>query len=196
VTNINWDLPFHVDPSTLLPSDTGIPVPTYGNFGGPGYTNGIFVGSGQIPDPTPVDALDFQFMLHDQASAAAQTTAQQVAADLTLIAGIEALKPSQLDAEARLYAGATTLAMIEQLAVTDSLDLLPPKQLVHVVRDAVQNLEHGLHKLPALDVQELQQVIAQNPVVIDVLDTAVDLAGSLHPSLAHAHALDHGELLL
>ena len=151
MANINWDRPFHVDPATLQPAASGVPVPTYGNYGGPEYSAGVFV---LDPDPShldagPVDALDRQFLLHDQATAAARTPAEQAVADLGLLRGVVALDPGQLDAEASVYGGLTALVMIEHLAVNSGLGLLSPAELVHAVRDALGDIERGFATLDA-----------------------------------------------
>ncbi len=51
--NINW--------SILVPGPGGVPIPTYGNYGGPGYSNGQVLSSPDQPvdySAPPVDALD------------------------------------------------------------------------------------------------------------------------------------------
>ncbi len=157
MANINWDKPFYVDPATLQPAASGVPIPTYGNYGGPKYSEGVFV---LDPDPSqfdarPVDVLDQQFLLHDQATAAAHTPAEQAVADLGLLRGIVALTPGQLDAEASVYGGLTTLVMIKHLAVNSGLGLLSPTELVHAVQDALGDIERGL---ATLDAGEIGQV--------------------------------------
>ena len=38
---INWDVTIRFDPNSVLPSTQhGIPVPSYGNYGGPNYSAG------------------------------------------------------------------------------------------------------------------------------------------------------------
>jgi hypothetical protein len=48
MAHINWEKPFFIDPSTgeSVPSGTpgAIPLPTYGNYGGGGYSAGEFGG--------------------------------------------------------------------------------------------------------------------------------------------------------
>jgi hypothetical protein len=78
----------------------GIPVPTYGNYGGPGYTAGQF--GAKTPEPSqltpeiqPVDQLDQLFYQHDLVhqhfSDGAATFSDIVTADITLIVGMAAL---------------------------------------------------------------------------------------------------------
>src|SRR6516164_7035533 len=38
---INWDVTARFDPNSLVPSTHGIPIPSYGNYGGPNYTAGV-----------------------------------------------------------------------------------------------------------------------------------------------------------
>jgi hypothetical protein len=149
MAHINWDQPFYVDPATLQPAVSGVPLPTYGNFGGAGYSQGVFIANPDLTqfDPVPVDALDQEFLFHDQASALAGTTAEQAAADAALIRGIEVVNQEQLDAEASLYAGGATLAMIEQLAAADSLGLLSQGELTQASGNALENIGSGLSGL-------------------------------------------------
>ena len=94
MANINWDAVFYFDPVTLRPAPSGVAVPTYGEYGGPGYSEGAF-GPLIAPDELPpADALDALFLAHDIASAAAATPAEQAVADLGLLRGEVALRPS------------------------------------------------------------------------------------------------------
>jgi hypothetical protein len=156
MAHINWDQPFYVDPATLLPAASGIPLPTYGNFGGAGYSQGVFIANPDLAqfDPVPVDALDQEFLFHDQASALADTTAEQAAADAALIRGIEVVDQGQLDAEASLYAGGATLAMIEQLAAADSLGLLSQGELAQASGNALENIGSGLSGLSTAEAMQ------------------------------------------
>src|SRR5262245_33491407 len=68
--NINWDPNLSFDPTNVAdPFAThGIPVPTYGNYGGPAYHAGTLGGTASVPaDPPPVDSLDTLFYTHDLA---------------------------------------------------------------------------------------------------------------------------------
>jgi hypothetical protein len=90
---VNWD--------TIVPTPVGLPIPTYGNYGGPGYTGGT-------TDPlqwnytiAPVDALDALFKLHDRAYDLSITPVEdRPEADLALIQGIARLPEGRLDAQA------------------------------------------------------------------------------------------------
>jgi hypothetical protein len=156
MAEINWDKLDYIDLTPLQSTSSGIPIPTYGNFGGPGYSQGVFLVDPNPTqfNPTPVDALDQQFLLHDQASDAADTTSEQAVADLNLIRGIEAVSLNQLDAEASVYGGAATLVMIERLAASDNLNLLSPGELVHVTGDALQDIGRGLAGLDTDEIGE------------------------------------------
>src|SRR5262249_59072606 len=70
VGHINWDPNLRFDPTSLEnPFAThGIPIPTYGNYGGPGYSAGTLGGTTPPPpnpNPPPLDALDALFYAHD-----------------------------------------------------------------------------------------------------------------------------------
>jgi hypothetical protein len=67
MTYINWNVDVFVDPATLSPAAGGIPIPTYGNYGGPGYSNGSVGGIITIGAHAPVDSLDALFYAHDLA---------------------------------------------------------------------------------------------------------------------------------
>jgi hypothetical protein len=154
MSEINWDKPFHVHLTLAGLGDVAVSGPTYGNFGGPAYSAGMFIGSPDPAqfDPVPVNALDQRFQDHDLASYAATTSAQQSAADLALIQGIQATDLSGIDAEASLYGGAATLVMIEQLAARGDLDLLPPETIFNIVGDAAQNIGQGVAALSEDDI--------------------------------------------
>jgi hypothetical protein len=69
-TQFNWDPKIFFDPTNLndIFATQGIPIPTYGNYGGPGYTAGTLGGTASVPaDPLPVDPLDDLFYQHDLA---------------------------------------------------------------------------------------------------------------------------------
>jgi hypothetical protein len=143
LANINWDVVFHFDPQTLRPAPSGVAVPTYGNYGGPGYSEGAF-GPLTAPYEPPADALDALFLAHDIASDAAATPAQRAAADLGLLRGVVALGPADLDPEASVYAGLTTLTMAGHLTARGGLGLLPPGELGRAALDAADDIGRGL----------------------------------------------------
>ena len=59
---INWEVTTRFDPNSLEPSTHGIPIPSYGNYGGPNYSAGVENGTTpETPNPPPLDALDVLF---------------------------------------------------------------------------------------------------------------------------------------
>src|SRR5690349_7804959 len=121
---INWNTDVFINPVTLVASagPSGIPAPTYGNYGGPDYSNGSVGGTipitgGIIGGVAPVDNLDTLFKMHDLAyQTQAQFPGQEFpSADLALIHGIEGLT-GHLDAEASLYGGAAILGIAAFMA--------------------------------------------------------------------------------
>ena len=164
MAGINWDVVFYIDLNTLQPAQSGVPVPTYGNYGGAGYSEGVF-GPPVAPYVPPVDALDNLFLTHDVASYAATTPGQQAEADLALLQGIVALNPAQLDPEASLYGGFAALAMIEQLAANNALDLLSPQKLACASQEAVSDIENGLARLDAAELNAARNWLGQAAAV-------------------------------
>ena len=167
---INWERTFPVDPSTgeILPIGTegALELPTYGNYGGGGYSAGDYGGqplttssgnplsqarliaSESAPDH-PVDRLDYLFYRHDVASndVGEPYTQEQARADASLVKSLIKLDASY-DPEASLYAGSANFAMIGRLAINDELHFLPPKVLITAVEDAVGDIQYGLENLP------------------------------------------------
>src|SRR5439155_11041272 len=95
---INWDVTARFDPDSLVASTQGvsthgIPVPSYGNYGGPNYSAGIEGGTPSVPaNPPPVDALDNLFYQHDLVLQSSTATPQDIfLADLGLVLGIHNL---------------------------------------------------------------------------------------------------------
>ena len=167
---INWERTFPVDAATgeVLPIGTegALELPTYGNYGGGGYSAGEFGGqllttsSGRPLSQTrltklgsesedPLDRLDYLFYKHDVASndVGEAYTRGQAKADASLVKSLIKLDASY-DPEASLYAGGSTFAMIGRLALNDKLHLLPPKVLITAVEDAVGDIQYGLENLP------------------------------------------------
>jgi hypothetical protein len=170
MTYINWERTFPVDPSTgeILPIGTegALDLPTYGNYGGGGYSSGVFGGevltraSGKplsqarltelgSESEDPVDRLDYLFYRHDVVSndVGEPYTREQAKADVSLVKSLIKLDASY-DPEASIYAGAATFAMIGRLAINDKLHLLPPKVLIAGVEDALGDIQYGLENLP------------------------------------------------
>lgn len=110
---INWDV--------LVAGPGGVVIPTYGNYGGPGYSNGeVLVGPDQQVDYTapPVDVLDAAFRLHDMAYDAPDPLVR-AGGDVALVHEIEALSMQPQDAEASLYGGGAILFGLEQASLAN-----------------------------------------------------------------------------
>ena len=182
--NINWDVAFHFDPLALRPAPSGVAVPTYGNYGGPGYTEGAF-GPLVAPYEPPVDALDALFLAHDEATAAAATPGEQAVADLGLLRGVVALTPAELGPEASVYAGLTTLAMVGRVAEEGGLGLLPPREVFRAALVAADDIGRGR---AGLDPGEREQ--AQ-----DWLRATTDATGFRIADALGRFALVHGDWL-
>jgi hypothetical protein len=132
---ITWDVTSRFDPNSLTPNLThGIPIPSYGNYGGPNYSAGQKGGRTPEPNPTtglptppPIDALDYLFWQHDLAyqhyeDNPSPATQQEVfKADLKLVEDMFTLtQPSPSNPnyalftthpEALLYEGVAALAI-------------------------------------------------------------------------------------
>ena len=170
MSHINWDELFFIDPQTgeSVPPGTpdAIAFPTYGNYGGAGYSAGEFGGTlltqpdgsaysyAQLvsigtPNEDPVDQLDYLFYRHDVASAAAGPgySNAQALADATLLQGMVQLN-TNYDPEASLYAGGAELAMLGDLGIHGELGLLSPTQLLAALTDAAHDIKFGLDHLP------------------------------------------------
>jgi hypothetical protein len=169
MSHINWDTPFFFDPSTGQSAPPGtegaVPFPTYGNYGGAGYSARQFAGKLLAhPDGTPysynqlvqigndaqdpADGMDYLFYRHDVGSAATVGyTNAQAEADAALLNGLVKLN-TDYDPEASLYAGATELAMIGELGIHEKLGLLSPSQALAALKDAAHDLQFGLDHLP------------------------------------------------
>jgi hypothetical protein len=162
MTEINWD---------VTTSYKGIPLPTYGNYGGFNYTAGEVGGitpqlptDGSAPSPAPVDwstqGLDTQFYYHDLVYQNTNNPNKIAQADVTLVENLYTLAPT--DAEAQLYDGLATLAVIYKIETTRSevnylnhhpLDV----SLADVTETAIQNIETGFaHLSPAEAFSALQ----------------------------------------
>jgi hypothetical protein len=167
---INWTKDVYIDPVTLTAGagPNGIPIPTYGNYGGPDYSDGSVGGiiptSGGIPTNEaliPVDKLDALFAVHDlayQNSGAAELPS----ADLALIHGIEYLTAThQLDAEGSFYGGTAILGVAAFMAVDGHP--LSPGELFLADATALYDIQHGLSHLSsaerAMATAELQNIV-------------------------------------
>jgi hypothetical protein len=164
---INWDVTARFDPSSLVDSTQGvsthgIPIPSYGNYGGPNYTAGVEGGTtpeGPNPIPAPSDDLDKLFWQHDLAyqqvkdglvppldipNAIAQ-------ADVTLVEGMsELLTKTNLAPEAFLYDALATLTIGAKILTTELTYLSPfdAGAVLTAVQAAIPNFEIGLAETP------------------------------------------------
>jgi len=163
--HINWDPNLRFDPTSLdNPFAThGIPIPTYGNYGGPGYTAGTLGGTTPpTPNPPAVDALDQLFYAHDFALQQAQAIPDpQAAAQAVVGASVDlVLKMDQLtliepsshdyNPAAQLYEGLGTLAVVSQLIAPAWQSIPEPTQglIEAAAQHAVTNFEEGLAAIP------------------------------------------------
>jgi hypothetical protein len=208
---INWNVTTRFDPNSLQPSTHGIPVPSYGNYGGPNYSAGVEGGTTpETPtNPAPVDALDFLFWQHDlvyqhvQNGAAPPTAIAP--ADVLLVEGMYGLTQTDFfnnNPEALLYDALGTLTIVGKILTTPEefayfQTLSPPEQyLVGVLapQEAVQNFEIGLAETPGNEARSLHgafQVFeahfAENIAVAGAFGTLND-AGQITGTHFHASA--------
>jgi hypothetical protein len=167
---INWEDTLHFDPHDPLNAfpTHGIPVATYGNYGGAGYTAGelgaITPEPSQLtPDTQPVDQLDALFYQHDlvhQHFRDGTATFQDiVTADVGAILGGAALTytdpgSANYDPEAGLYEGLAVLGTVLKLetelkAVGSDITQLPAySAIVSATQEAFVNFEAGLASVP------------------------------------------------
>jgi hypothetical protein len=157
---INWDVTTRFDPSSLMPSTHGIPIPSYGNYGGPNYSAGVEGGTASIPaNPPPVDALDNLFYQHDLVYQNPNSMPQDIAdADVTLVGGMSALAPT-LGSEALLYDSLATIAIVGKILTTPGeAALIDPdilSQVIGAAEAAIPNFETALAETPANEARSL-----------------------------------------
>src|SRR5262245_11095052 len=129
---INWDVTIRFDPNSLEPSTKhGIPVPSYGNYGGPNYSAGVE--GGTTPEPQdltaatlPKDPLDELFYDHDLVYQHVQdglvppekVLGEIALADAHLVEGMSALAQPNLEPELLLYDAFATLAIAGKILST------------------------------------------------------------------------------
>jgi len=162
---INWSKDVYIDPVTLTagPGPNGIPIPTYGNYGGPDYSDGLVGGTIPTSGAVPwVDPLDHLFFNHDLAYQQNPGATELPSADLTLIHGIEYLTAThQLDAEASFYGGAAILGVAAFMAANGHP--LSPGELLFAEATALYDIQHGLSHLNsterAIAMAELQNIV-------------------------------------
>ncbi len=174
---INWDVTARFDPDSLVASTQGvsthgIPIPSYGNYGGPNYSAGVEGGTtpeGPNPTPAPVDALDTLFWQHDlvyqhvkDGLVPPQDIPNAIAqADVTLVEGMYALTQTNLDPEAFLYDALGTLTVGAKILTTPSelaylgAHPLDAGAVLTAVQAAIPNFEIGLAETPGNEARSL-----------------------------------------
>jgi hypothetical protein len=180
MSKINWNDPnplfinpkFGIDLHGNAPK--GIPLPTYGNYGGPNISDKL--GTGET-----VDALDDLFKTHDETiedailnpeddTPGVLTPDELVAAHAELFGGIKGLPESDGlildDAEATLYAGFTIFGLTAQLvqlgllnALEAALDPTNPDDVSAALNDAQGYMETGLAELTTGEARSLQSLL-------------------------------------
>jgi hypothetical protein len=179
---INW--------KQLTEGPGDIPVPTYGQYGGPNWSGGKIVGDdepGNYSIP-PEDDLDELFLDHDRAYDQ-QDTLLRAQADLLLIEQILEQPADEVTGEGDLYAGGAVLAMLYQIAVVnDHPELLLQVDVGQIVQGAVDRIEQGSITPDAQEIAgfvdwlgTIGQALAasDSPIARAAAETIFDLAGSL-----------------
>jgi hypothetical protein len=147
-------------------------LPTYGNFGGAGYSSGVLGGMpltfGGMPltwaqlvffgnaDQEPKDIADYLFYRHDVGTLG---PVYSPIPDIVLLTSLIVLDASY-DPGASLFVGGASLGMIGSLAAHGFLDDLPLSFVLAGLVDAVQDIEYGLQNLPQLPQDELLEAMA------------------------------------
>jgi hypothetical protein len=170
---INWDVTARFDPSSLVDSTQGvsthgIPIPSYGNYGGPNYTAGVEGGTtpeGPNPIPAPRDDLDKLFWQHDlvyqhvkDGLVPPKDIPNAIAqADATLVEGLYALTKTTLGPEAFLYDALGTLTVGAKILTTELAYLSPSDAgaVLTAVQAAIPNFEIGLAETPGNEARSL-----------------------------------------
>jgi hypothetical protein len=179
MTFINWDVTTRFDPNVSLQSSTsgqhGIPLPSYGNYGGSNYSAGVE--GGRTPEPAdltpatlPKDPLDLQFYQHDlvyqhvkDGLVPTQNIPNVIAqAGVTLAEGMLALTQTHLEPEALLYDAFATIGIVAKILGTPTelayLQTLPISDQVAVItaaQAAISNFETGLAETPGAEARSL-----------------------------------------
>jgi hypothetical protein len=163
MSNINWDVTVRFDPNSLQsPAQHGIPIPSYGNYGGANFSAGVEGGTppeGPNPIPVPVDPLDYLFWQHDLAYQHVPDGSDQnpdaiAIADVTLVEGMFALTPTITDPEEFLYDAMATIGIASKILTTGSeltyLQAHPGDALTVIAAAgaAIQNFDLALSENP------------------------------------------------
>jgi len=142
----SWEHMMSINWLVTVPTPKGVDIPTYGNYGGPNYTNGRVLQPGEVTPLTtpPVDALDALFREHDRAYGKSSDPLFLSHADLDLIRGIAGLSDAQMSDEAHLYGGAAQLAFIDQINNRwRHPELFQPGEEQALAQNALSNIEQG-----------------------------------------------------
>jgi len=173
---IDWDVTIRFDPNSVLPSTQhGIPVPSYGNYGGPNYSAGEE--GGRTPEfgtadylaHPPKDDLDQLFYAHDlvyqHLTDGTATILQTFDADAKLLEGMYTLTQKEPalfanDPEALLYEGFATLGILGKIETTPGESgylqaTLPPTEQQLFAAAAIHNFETGLAEAPGNEARSL-----------------------------------------
>jgi len=178
----NWDV--------LVPGPGGSLIPTYGEFGGPGYTGGQVLPASSPSPPEayqvpPIDPLDALFKQHDVAYDPGLTPNDpliRAQADLALLQGIWEIPSSQMDADAIAYGGLAMLLAIGQIEfVHGHPELLPQEDLLHYTEEALQDVGRGLTTMPAQEAQSFEQLLGP----LGNLSAGPELAETVLNTLSH-----------
>jgi len=159
--NVNWD--------NLVPGPGGVLIPTYGKYGGPGYSDGKVLDYPTQPvayRSKPADALDALFERHDKAYDSLDPLTR-AKGDLALLDGISKLPNGQLDPEASVYAGFATLLYMQQLTVVNGHpELLSQTAAIRYTHGALHDIERGLSKLDASDRAEFREWLEDTAIAV------------------------------
>ncbi|TYO60802.1 hypothetical protein FXV83_41825 [Bradyrhizobium hipponense] len=173
---INWDVTMRFDPNSLVPSTQhGIPVPSYGNYGGVNYSAGQEggttpeVGSAAYLAHPPKDDLDQLFYAHDlvyqHLRDGTATVLQTFDADAKLLEGMYTLTQSEPalfanDPEALLYEAFATLGILGKIETTPGeseylQSTLPQSEEQLLAAAAIHNFDTGLAETPGNESRSL-----------------------------------------
>ncbi|MBJ6125895.1 hypothetical protein [Microvirga splendida] len=174
----------------LTEGPADIPVPTYGQYGGPNWSGGEVVGDNEPGNYSvpPEDRLDALFLVHDQAYDQPNTLLR-AQADLLLIQGILEQPADEVTGEGDLYAGGAVLAMLYQIAVVNNHpELLLQVDVGQIVEGAIARIEEGSITPEPQEIAgfvgwlgTIGQALAasESPIAKAAAGAVLDLAGSL-----------------
>ncbi len=168
----------------------GVPVPTYGEYGGPNWSGGEVVGDDEPGNYTklPADGLDALFLEHDRIYDRPDTLLR-AEADYILIQGILAQPPDEVTGEGDLYAGGAVIAMLYQITVVNKHpEVLIGADLEAIVQGAIDRIEQGSITPQPREIAgflvwlgNVGQALAasDSPIANAVADDVLDLAATI-----------------